>query len=287
MAEFFKSKIFKIIVAILAILFGMMLYSASLDGVQNIPKNLLSMIVTPFQKVTATISDATGSFFDIFINAQQNADENKELKAEIDDLNNKIIDYEKLKDENEQLKKITEIKDIYPDYEITPAFVIGRDSADRYGSFTIDKGTLQGIKLNDPVMAQSGLIGYISEVSSINARVKTILNPDTNISAFEISTKELGVTSGDITLAYEGMFKLSILSEETDIVRGLMVVTAGSSGKYPKGLPIGVVEDVFREPHGVTMQAIIKPLVEIDEIISVEVVTDFLGQGSELIDYLE
>lgn len=287
MMEFFKSIKFKIIIAIIAILFGMMLYSASVDGARNIPKNLLSMIVSPFQKAAATISDATGSFLDVFINAKGNSDENIKLKAEIDTLNNKLVDYEKLKDENEQLKEITGVKEMYPDFSITPAFVIGRDPADRYGSFTIDKGTLHGVSLNDPVTSRSGLIGIISDVSPINARVKTILNPETNVSAIEIMNKELGVISGDPELSRDGYCKLSILSEETKIERGFMLVTAGSSGRFPKGVPIGIVEEVLTESHGVTKYATVKPQVNINEVIDVEVITDFVGQGSELLNYLE
>lgn len=285
--EFFKTVKFKIIIAVIAVLFGMMLYSASVDGMQNIPKNLLSMVVTPFQKATSFIAAKTGSFFDVFVNAQEHADENKMLKQEIDALNNQLVDYEKLKDENEQLKKITGVKDMYPDFEITPAFVIARDPADRYSSFTIDKGTLHGVSLNDPVISSSGLIGIISDVSPINARVKTILNPEVQVSAFEISSKELGVVSGNVALAQEGFCKFSILSEQTKLFNGLMLVTAGASGIFPKGLPIGAVKNIESESHGVTMYAVVKPSVDIGEVINVEVVTNFLGQGSELIDYLE
>lgn len=286
MKEFFGSIKFKIIIVIIAVLFGIMLYSASTDGASNIPRNLLSMIVTPVQKGTAFLSNATGNFFDVFLNAQNNADENVALKAEIDRLNAMLIEHEKLIDENAQLKQITGVKDEYPDFEITPAFVTGRDPADRFGSFTIDKGTLHGISLNDPVMSSSGLIGVISEVSPINSRVKTILNSDMSVSAFEITSKELGIVSGDLVLSHSGKSKLSILSETTAIKTGDMIVTAGSSGKFPKGVPIGIVEEVSAEAHGVTMYAVIKPLVYVEEVTNVEVITEFLGQGSELLDYL-
>lgn len=284
MGEFFKSVKFKVFIGVVALLFGVMLYSASRDGAKNIPKNLLAMVVSPFQKMTAAVSNATSDFVDVFFNARENYDDNERLKTEIDELNRQLVDYEKLKDENEELKNITGIKEMYPDFEITPAFVIGRDPADRYSSFTIDKGTLHGVSLNDPVMSGSGLIGIISEVSPINARVKTILSLDLNVSAFEIASKELGVVAGDVTLAQEGLCKMSILSEETKMFKGMMIVTAGSSGRFPKGVPIGSINDIERESHGVTMFATIKPKVDIGEVINVQVITDFLGQGSELLD---
>lgn len=287
MGEFFKSKKFKILLAVVALLFGMMLYSASVDGIANIPKNLLSMITTPFQKASAYLSNATGDFFDTFLNASNHAKENDALKKEIDELNQKLVDYEALKDENEQLREITGIKDLHPDFEIVNASVMGRDPADRYGSFTIDKGSLHGVSINDPVITGSGLIGIVSDVSPINARVKTILSPEINVSAFENVTKELGIISGEVNFAQDGLCKLSILSEETTLKHGDLIVTAGSSGKFPKGIPVGKVANVFDEAHGITMYATITPMQEIDKIDNIQVITDFLGQGSELLDYLE
>ncbi len=117
--------------------------------------------------------------------------------------------------------------------------------------------------------------------------MKTILSPEIDVSAFEITTKELGIVAGEVKLSQQGLCKLSILSEETKLKEGDMIVTAGSSGKYPKGVPIGKVKAVFDEPHGVTMYATIEPMESIDEAVTVQVVTNFLGQGSDLLDYVE
>lgn len=287
MAEFFKSKKFKIIIAIVAVLFGMMLFSASGNGIANIPRNLLTMITTPFQKGSAYVADATGKFFDKFLNASNISKENESLKKELSKLNHELIDYEKLKDENEQLKKVAGIKENYPDFETTTAFVISRDPNDRYSSFIIDKGTLQGVAVNDPVITSNGLVGIVTEVSQINARVQTVLSPEIDVSSYEIATKELGVISGENKLAQAGKCKMSILSEETKIKKGDMIVTAGSTGKFPKGLPIGRVDDIFTESHGFTMYATISPIEPIDKVVTVQVITKFLGQGSDVMDFIK
>lgn len=287
MLDFFKSHRFKIIIAVIALLFGMMLYSASSDGIANIPRNLLAMITTPVQKATAVVSSAVGGFLDNFVHAQQNADENEQLKQQIAELNKKLIDYEEIKDENEQLKAIAGIKEIHSDFSTATAFVVSRDPSDRYGSFIIDKGTLHGISLNDPVMTENGLVGIVTQVSPISARIKTILSPDVEVGSLENSSKELGVIKGDANLAEEGMTRLSILSGDTSIQKGDLIVTAGSSGLYPKGIPVGTVKEVKSESHGITQFAVVQPLENIDRVESVVVITDFLGQGSELLDFLE
>ncbi len=287
MSEFFKTHKFKILAALISVLFGMMLYSASSDGVRNIPKNLLELITTPFQQASTYISKSTGNFFDRFLNYKNTIKENETLKAENAALNQKLIDYEKIKDENEQYQIVAGIKGIYPDFEITTASVVSRDPSDRYSSFMIDKGTLHGVSLYDPVMTATGLIGIVTKVGPISSRVKTILSPEIDVSAIEIVSKELGILNGDVVLSKDGLAKLSILSEDTVIKSGDMIITAGASGIYPKGIPVGKIVDVKSESHGITKYATVKPLDSIDEVTTVQVITNFNGQGSELIDYLD
>lgn len=287
MSEFFKTHRFKIIAALIAVLFGMMLYSASSDGIRNIPENFLKLITTPFQQAATYISKSTGNFFDRFVNYQATIEENAALKAENAQLNQKLIDYEKIKDENEQYQTVAGIKSIYPDFEITMASVVSRDPSDRYSSFMIDKGTLHGVALYDPVMTATGLIGIVTKVGPISARVRTILSPEIDVGALEITSKELGVVSGDVSLSGQDLAKLSILSEETVIKPGDMIITAGASGIYPKGLPIGKVVEVKSEAHGITKYATVKPVDSIGEITTVQIITNFNGQGSALIDYLD
>lgn len=287
MSEFFKSYKFKILLAILAVLIGMILYSASSEDASNIPRNLLEIITSPFQKASAYISDKTGDIFDKFISFDKIANENEELKNTVAELNSKLIELEKLKDENEQLKDIVEIKEIYPDFETTVAFVVSRDPSDRYSSFMIDRGTLHGVSVNDPVITVNGLVGIITKVGPISARVKTIFSPESNISAIEISSKELGVIKGDLKLSDYGFCRFSILSETTNLKKGDTIITAGASGIFPKGIPIGQIEEIKNEAHGITKYATIKPSESVEEVVSVQVVTSFTGKGSPLIDYMQ
>lgn len=286
MLNFFKSHKFKIIALVVALLFGMMLYSASGDGINNIPRNLLMMITAPVQSAGAYIADVTGDFFDRFVNYKKTIEENEFLRQENAELNQKLIDYEKIKDENEQFKAGDEIRQAYGNIETTAAFVISRDPEDSYGTFMVDKGSLHGVAVYDPVMTMNGLVGIVIKVGPISSMVRTIYSPDNEVGAIEIYSKELGMLRSDTTLAAEGRVKFEILSEDSTIKEGDMIITAGANGIYPYGIPIGTVESVTTESHGVTKLAIVIPTEDINKVTTVQIVTDFLGQGSKLIDYL-
>lgn len=286
MRDFFSSKSFKILLAVIALMFGMMIYSASGDGAQNIPRNLLEMVTMPFQQAGAFLSNTVGGWFEGIASYGNLATENEELKEQIAELNQQMVDYEKLKDENEQLKAIAGIKEMYPDYEILPAQVVSRDASDRASSFIIDRGELHGVSLNDPVITANGLVGIVTQVGPISSRVKTILSPEIDVSAFDIKTAQLGIVSGEYNAAQAGIAKMEILAENTDMTVGSMIVTAGASGLYPKGLPIGTVLSITSQENGITLVAEIDPFEDPASVTTVQVVTDFLGQGSKLEEYL-
>ena len=280
MREFFKSLRFKIILAVVAVILGGMLYAATTGGLATLPEQILSYVVYPVQRAAAAVSDSITGFFSVFVDAQENYEENQRLKEENAELRRQLVDYEDTKTENERLKEITGLKELNPDIEFQPAGVIARDPEDRFGAFTIDIGYLHGISVRDPVVTGEGFVGYISKVGPTYAVVTTILSPACNVGAMEISTKDTGNITGTVELAAEGCTKLELLPRDTLVEEGGTVVTAGTSGLFPKNLVIGTVEKVELETSGITSYAVIRPISEINEIKNVFVLTDFLGKGS-------
>ena len=280
MREFFKSLRFKIILAVVAVILGGMLYAASTGGLATIPEQLLSYVVHPIQRAAASVSDGISEFLSVFLDARANYEENIALKEQIAEYRKMLVDYEDTKTENERLKEITGLKELNEDFEFQPAGVIARDPDDRFGSFTIDIGTLHGISVRDPVVTGAGLIGYISKVGPTYAQVTTILSPDCNVGAMEIRTKDTGNITGTVEYAAEGLTKFELLPRETEVQEGDIVVTAGTSGLFPQNLVVGTVEEVALEQSGITRYAVIRPVTEISEVKNVFVLTDFLGKAN-------
>lgn len=274
MDSFFKSIRFKILVTIIAVLFGFMLYSASTDGIANMPEKLLSYITVPVQKVTSSISSALGGVFDKFADMDKTYEENQKLQEEINTLRESLVDYENTKKDKEHLETIVGIISEHHDYTVDSASIIQRDG---YESFTIDKGSLDNVSVLDPIITASGLVGLVDEVGPRYAVVKTILSPQIDVGAYEAASASLGIVTGEYSLAERGLCKMEYLEKELKV--GDIIVTSGSSGVFPKDLQIGTVVSVNQQSHGASYYAEIKPTNDITKLTQVFVMTSFDGQG--------
>lgn len=191
-----------------------------------------------------------------------------------------LVELEQYRAENQQYRQFLDIKQDNPDFVFESAMVIGRDPSDFFYSFTIDKGSADGISLYDPVITPDGLVGRISEVSISNSKVVTILNPGIDVGAFDTRTRDTGVIAGDLPLAEQGMCKMLYLPRGSSAAAGDIITTSGIGGVFPKGLIIGTIDDVQTEAHGISLYAKIKPTADIPMVQDVFVITSFKGQNN-------
>lgn len=280
MREFFSSVKFKIILCVLALLVGLMIYSATTSGSATAPEAILGAIISPIQRASSNLSSRARSSIDKLINADKYYKENEVLKDQIAELYGQIANATDIEHENEMLRDVIGLKEDNPDFVFSPpANIIGRESGNLFGAFTIDKGTLDGISKDDPVISPNGLIGIVTEVAPTYARVTTMLSPDIDIGVYSSREKVTGIVTGDIALAKEGKCKMQYILKDSDIKEGDIIVTAGRSGIYPEGRVVGVVDEVGVEDSGLSLYAIITPVVDSNKINSVFVITNFKGKG--------
>lgn len=283
MKDFFHSTGFKVLLGVIFILFGVLLYTASAGG--SVFSDALGFLTTPMQKVSTVVTNNAAATANTVLQSKEDLEaENAALKKEIEELNAKLIDYYQVKLENEQFRSVLELKEENKDFQFVSAAVIGRDPNDMFYSFYIEKGESSGISLNDPVITNSGVVGWISSVNASYSKVTTILSADTSIAAVDKLTRESGVLSSDIKYADQGIIKLGYLTVDTKVKPGDIIVTSGLGGIYPKDLPVGKVQEVMPEEYDVSYCAAVKPLVDVKTVRDVFVITDFQGQGQVLED---
>lgn len=278
MQDFFKSTKFKILLMLLALCFFFMLRASYTNTGLPFVAKVASIALTPAQRATTNIYTTVSDTFNEFLTAPRIADKNEELLEENAQLRQQLAEFERYRAENQQLKEYLEIKERNQDFQVEPAVVIGRDTADRFYSFTIDRGSLDGIEKNDPVITAEGLVGIVSEVEPTFSKVITILDTTVQVGAMDVITREIGITEGTVALSLEGKLRLSLLPRDSKAVVGNLVVTTGVGGVFPRDLVIGSIGEVLPDGQGLSLYAEIKPIGDIRKVSKVMVITHFDGQ---------
>jgi rod shape-determining protein MreC len=281
--DVFHSSGFRILIIAVFILFGLMLYTAGTD--RSLTAAAIGYLATPMEKVSTVVTNNAAVAAQSATKSKEQLEaENAALKKQVDDLNKKLVNYYTYQQENAQLRKFLELKSENQDFKPVSAAVIGRDPNDLFYQFTIDQGTQSGIAVNDPVVTESGVAGWVSSVSANYSRVTTILSPDTKISAMDKVNRESGVVSCDVKLADQGIVEMRYLVAGTTVKPGDIVVTNGIGGVYPRNLAVGTVKAVKNDPYDVSLYAEVTPFVDAKDIRDVMVITSFQGQGQAFSD---
>lgn len=157
------------------------------------------------------------------------------LRQENRMLKNLLLHYKKDKKVREILEGLSQT--------IMSARVIGFDMGNIYSSVVINRGTIHGVKPDMIVLDRFGnLIGRVIEpVSLFQSRVQLITDTESGVSVRKKDGESLGIISGDAG----GMCRLKyILSTDTTIMPGDVLITTGFDGIYPPDLEVGKVDSV-------------------------------------------
>lgn len=280
MRDFFKSSKFKVLIVLVLFIIGIIIYSLTKGGYASDSSSFISVIFEPLQNLSENISTSVSRKLDTLVNAQKYHDENEQLKEKLNQVYNDIIDYDKLQRENAELRELLKLKEENSDLVFSaPCSVIARTANDPYHSFTIDKGSNDGIKPYDPVVTSEGIVGICYEVSITTSRVQTLYSPKSAVGVTIVRSKATGILEGGYELAEQGLCRMSYIDKDSDIKAGDVVMTTGS-GTFPDSQLIGTVTETGIEDSGLSRYALVRPAIEPKSVATVFVITDFNGQDN-------
>jgi len=198
------------------------------------------------------------------------SEENTELRLKLLEYDRLKFDLRELEAENERLRSLL-------DFEVTlsktlrkviPAQVIGRSPAGWRDSIVVNKGSKQGIRANMMVLSNAGLVGKVSEVFADSAKVKLITHPQFRMGGLVQRSRHTGLIYGTI----DGECRIKYLTMDADIETGDLVETAGFSEHFPKGILIGGIQEIWKEPGQIYKVAKIELAADLDRLEEVAVV---------------
>ena len=245
------------------------------SGVTSAPlKEAAGLIIVPFEKSIASIGQWMTDVQDSFREKEDLIQQNEELQTTVDTLTeqNNVL----LQDQAElaRLEQLYELDEDYTDYPKVAARIISKDPGNWYDTFMINRGSNDGIRVDNNVIAGKGLVGIVNEVGSNWATVRSIIDDSSNVSAMTVSTDDICVVEGDLELIDEGKLRFSQLYDREDKVSvGERIVTSNISDKYVEGLFIGYVSEIELDTNNLTKTGTLVTPVDFQHLKDVFVIT--------------
>ena len=265
----------KHLLVIMTFFCGSAVVSTLASGVTSEPlAEAAGMIVVPFEKSINGIGSWIGEINQTFQDKQDLIDKNQELQDAVDTLteqNNILIQNQS---ELSRLQELYNLDEGYSSYPKVAARIISKDPGNWYDTFMINRGSNDGIRVDNNVIAGKGLVGIVTEVGPNWATVRAIIDDSSNVSAMTVGTDDTCVVEGELELIDEGKLRFSQLYDKDDKVTvGERVVTSNISDKYVEGLFIGYVSEIELDTNNLTKTGTIVTPVDFQHLKDVFVIT--------------
>lgn len=246
----------------LLILFSLFLYIFSLnfrppvqmDILQRIVIESLSPVIEVFGHVTSSVEDVIKEY--VWLRNLRH--ENRLLREQVNELQGKVTDYKEAYVENLRLRRLLDFKNTIRSQAI-PARVVLHDLTGWFQTLIVDKGFKDGIGPDMAVVNDEGVVGRILDVSDRYSRVLLITDPGSSVDAIIQRNRVRGILSGKDSSGCV----LKYVRGNLDVQVGDLIITSGKDGIFAKGLRLGVVQGIFKDPVDLFQKIEIKPLVRL------------------------
>lgn len=280
MKDFFQSRFFIVLLIITCFLAGFMV-NLAVDGGVMPHRTIIGIITTPFTTLGTNIKNSVSEFFGAYTKYEELLEENEKLKQENSQLKHQLEESYTYEVEIDRLTELVNLTKNTEPFELVEADVVSVSTDGWTSVFSINKGSLAGIREKDVVLASTGLVGKVREVGPNWATVVTILDPQIAVGARIVRTGEATMTEGTIDLKANGVCRLSYLNKNSTAIRGDMVETSGLGGLYPAGIVIGTIKDINIDDNGLTKYAIVEPAVDLNDLKTVYTVINRASEAEE------
>lgn len=256
------------IIVLFIILMGITAHSLDEDRKLNFFEKTIKDSVTFVEKIFYAPIGFVKEKVEMFTETKDLYKKYTKLKEKVEKTDLYYAQIEELQKEVTELKSALELNSTLSEYSYINATVVNRNVGYWYNTFTIDKGSKNGVKEGDAVITNEGLIGKIVNVSNFSSTVK-LLTSD------EISNKiSIKIISGDkkyygLLVGYDvdkNIYRVEGITESDKIKEGDIVTTTGLTDYFPSGILIGHVAKIVKDEYDLNSIIEITPSVSFNDI---------------------
>jgi rod shape-determining protein MreC len=250
-------------------------FRESEDGTLHSAQRIGLSVAMPFEvageRIARPFRDAWGWTSDL-VGAKK---ENAKLRKQVEEYRKQLIQNQTAVGENDRLRDLLKYIDgpKFPEgFTGVSTRVVGRPPSAYNQEVLIAAGSNSGVRRNDPVMTEDGLVGLVTDVTSNGAEVTLLTDQSSAVSATVLESSAAGIvrhgSSDSSALILDRVGKDALVEE------GNLVITAGwRTGRleslYPRGIPIGTVKSVGQQDVDLYKRIQITPLVNFDSLSDV------------------
>ncbi len=245
----------------------------------GLPEKAASGLMRPVEGIISKVISPVAGIFDGVSEKELEA-ENEKLKEQVYELTAENRTAEEYIRENERLRALLHLKEGMVNQEVTAARVtaLGWDNFSQ--TVTINRGTADGVNLENAVVSTLGIIGRVSEVTKHSATVTTLLSPRHSLGVRVSRTADLAVCEGDAVLAKDNKLRLDYISGAAELIEGDIIETSGVGGVYPEGLMVGKISEIKKDNSGAVSYAVVEPTADFSRLYEVLVITDWTREST-------
>ena len=227
------------------------------------------------QRASTSVIEGVQHGWENYFALQQVRRQNEKLRQENGQLQVQLQQERALSTQARSLQQLLELRQ-RTSLSTTAASVIAGGASPDFRTFTIDKGTNDGLRPDMAVIAPTGVVGRIIMPSARASKVQLLIDRNAAAGAIVERSRAQGVvlgTGGD-------RLRFEYVPGAADVQVGDRVVTSGIDGIYPKGFAIGQIESI-QKGAGVFSAIVVKPVVDFSSLEEVSVVLTPAAAGGE------
>lgn len=278
-----RRAIFSILVLIIVALVIFFLVLRSSNEI-SIAENAMGSTFSRIQSFFTVAADKVKGFATRWGDYDRLKEDYETLSRENQQLTLQLASTEEMALKNERLTELLDAQDRYEALDPIYAEVIAREPGQWFETFSINRGSSDGIAAGMAVVNGDGLVGRVYEVGLNYAKVICIIDTRSAVACMVQRTRDNGVMRGEIiTNANSAECYVYYLPNLNNIAPGDTVITSGTDSLYPKGLTIGTITSVSLDAGSEGSYAVVTPKVDFQHIEEVFVLREVIESDTDVL----
>lgn len=254
------------------------------DGILDPLRTGVGYFLVPLQTGVNAVGNGIYTEYRDYTQLKTALAENERLKEAVAQLTEDNTRLQAGQFELQRLRELYSLDQNYMDYEKIGARIIAKDSGDWFHVFRVNKGSADGVKVDNNVIAGGGLVGIVTDVGANYATVRSIIDDSSRVSSMALQSGDRCIVAGDLTLFEDGRLRITDITKDGDVKEGDQIVTSNISSKFLPGILIGYAADITINPERLTKSGYLIPVADFDNLQEVLIITGTKSTGDDEMD---